>query len=83
VFDPDSVDFAGHGVVGVAAAGSVLGWGLVAQRRVAVPVIVLVFEVTDHHAGFEQIRPVVAVETLLPQAVVERFDVAVVPRLSG
>jgi hypothetical protein len=40
-------------------------------------------EVTDHDAGLEQGVPVVAVQALLAQAVVERFDVAVVPRLSG
>ena len=49
----------------------------------AVSMIVLVFEVADHHPGFEQSVPVVAVEALLPEAVVERFDVPVVPRRSG
>jgi hypothetical protein len=48
-----------------------------------VPVVVLVLEVADHHPGFEQGRPVVAVEALLPESVVERFDVAVVPRGTG
>jgi hypothetical protein len=32
----------------------------------AVPMVVLVFEVADHHPGFEQGGPVVAVEALLP-----------------
>jgi hypothetical protein len=50
---------------------------------VAVSVVVLVLEVTDDHAGLEQTVPVVAVEALLAQAVVEGFDVGVVPRLSG
>jgi hypothetical protein len=50
LFDPDSVDLAGH---------------LVAQRGVAVSVVVFVFEVADDHAGLEQGVPVVAVETLL------------------
>ena len=49
----------------------------------AVSVVVLMFEVADHHPGFVQVGPVVAVEALLPQAVVERFDVAVVPRRPG
>jgi hypothetical protein len=32
---------------------------------VAVPVVVLVFEVADHHLGFEQVGPVIAVEAFL------------------
>jgi hypothetical protein len=40
-------------------------------------VVVLVFEVADDHAGLEQTVPVVAVEALLPETVVKRFDVAV------
>jgi hypothetical protein len=50
---------------------------------VAVPLIMFVLEVADHHPGFQQVGPVVAVEALLPESVVERFDVAVIPRLSG
>jgi hypothetical protein len=69
--------------VGVPARRSVLGRRSVAQGRVAVSVIVLVLEVADDHASLEQGVPVVAVEALLPEAVVERFDVAVIPRLSG
>jgi len=65
--------------VGVGALGSVLGRREVAQRRVAVPMIVVVLEILDHHACFEQARPVVAVQALLPKAVVEGFDVPVVP----
>jgi hypothetical protein len=38
---------------------------------VAVAVVVLLLEVADHHAGLEQGVPVVAVEALLPQAIVE------------
>jgi hypothetical protein len=83
LFVSDSVDLAGHRVVGVPASGSVLGGRSVAQRRMAVSMIVLVFEVADHHAGFEQGVPVVAVEALLTQSVVERFDVPVVPLLTG
>ena len=49
----------------------------------AVVVIVVVFEVADDHAGFQQGVPVVAVEAFPAQSIVERFDVAVVPRLSG
>jgi hypothetical protein len=49
----------------------------------SVSVIVLVFEIPDDYPGLEQGGPVVAVEALLPKSVVERFDVAVVPRLSG
>jgi hypothetical protein len=45
--------------------------------------VVFVLEVADDHAGLEQGVPVVAIEALLAQAVVERFDVGVVPRLSG
>jgi hypothetical protein len=41
--------------------------------------VVLVFEVADDHPGFEKAVPMVAVETLPAQPVVERFDVAVVP----
>ena len=43
----------------------------------------LVLEVGDRDAGFEQVGPVVAVEALLAQAVVERFDEWVIPRRSG
>ena len=62
---PDSVDLAGHGVVGVAASGSVLGRCSVAQGRMPVPVVVLVFKVADDHSGLEQGVPVVAVEAFL------------------
>jgi hypothetical protein len=37
----------------------------------AVPVVVLVLEVINDHAGLEQTVPVVSVEALPPQAVVE------------
>ena len=37
------------------ASGSVLGRGLVAQRRVAVPVVVVVFEVGDDHAASSRV----------------------------
>lgn len=60
-----------------------LGRSEVAQRRVSVSVVVLAFEVPDRHPGFEQRGPVVAVEALIPKAIVERFDVPVVPRGSG
>lgn len=49
----------------------------------SVSLIVLVFEVTDHHPNLEQTVPVVAVEALLAQAIVERFDVSGVAWLSG
>lgn len=49
----------------------------------AVSVVVVILEVADDHAGLEKAVPVVAVQALLAQSVVERFDVAVVPRLSG
>ena len=80
---PDSVDLAGPRGVGVPARRSVLGWRSVTQGRMPVAVVVLVFEVADDHPGLEQGVPVVAVEALLAQPVVERFDVAVAPRLSG
>jgi hypothetical protein len=57
--------------MGVAALGSVLGRGQVAQGRVAVGGVVFVLEVGDADAGFEQVGPVIAVEALLAQAVVE------------
>ena len=78
----DSVDLAGDRGMGVPAGRSVLGRGAVAQGRVT-SVVVFVFEVADHDAGLEQGVPVVSVEALLPKPVVERFDVAVVPWLSG
>ena len=53
------------------------------QPQKTVTVVVLVFEVADDHPGLEQTVPVVAVEALPPAPVVERFDVSVVPRLSG
>ena len=62
-----SVDLAAvHRLVGVAASRSVLGRGEVAQRRVAVPMIVVVLEVLDHHPRLEQACPVVPVQALLP-----------------
>ena len=79
----NSVDLAGDRVVGVPACRSVPGRRSVAQGRMAVAVVVLVFEVADDHPGLEQTVPVVAVEALLAESVVKRFDVAVVPRLSG
>ncbi len=63
-----SVDLAGHGVMGVAASGSVLGGGGVAQRRVAVSMIVFVLEVANDYTGFEQVGPVVAVDHQTAQA---------------
>jgi hypothetical protein len=48
-----------------------------------VSVVVFVLEVADHYPGLEQGVPVVAVEALLPESVVERFDVTVVPLLTG
>jgi hypothetical protein len=53
--------------------------GQVAQDRVAVPAFVLVLEVADDDSGVEQGVSMVAVEALLPEPVVERFDVAIVP----
>jgi hypothetical protein len=49
-------------VLGMAASGSVLGPGEVAQGRMPVPVVVLRFKVADVHAGPEQGVPVVAVK---------------------
>src|ERR1700733_5847672 len=61
------------------AHGGILSRGQVAQRRLAVSVIMVALEVTDYHPGFAQGRPMVAVHAPFAQAVVERFDVAVVP----
>ena len=62
-----SVDLAAvHRLVDVGAFRSVLGRGEVAERRVAVPVVVVVLEVLDHHSRFEQTGPVVAVQAFLP-----------------
>ena len=58
-------------MVGTSALGRVLGRGAVAQSRMAVPAVVLVLEIADHHPRFEQGRPVVAVEALLYEPVVE------------
>jgi hypothetical protein len=67
----------------MSALGPVLGRGEVAQSRMAVPAVVLVLEIADHHPRFEQGGPVVAGEALLYEPAVERLDVTVVPRLSG
>ena len=77
---PDSVDLAGHRGVGTPARRSALGRRPVAQRRMAVSVVVVGLEVVDDHAGLEQRVRMVAVEALLPQAVVEQFDVGVDPQ---
>ena len=55
----------------MSALGGILGRGQVAQRRMAVPAVVLVLEIADHHPRFKQGGPVVAVEALLPKPVVE------------
>jgi hypothetical protein len=55
----------------VPADRGILGWRSVAQGRMPVPMFVLVFEVADDHTGLEQGVPVVAVELLLPEAIVE------------
>ncbi len=57
-----------------------MGAPQVAHGRVAVSMVVLGLEVADDHAGLEQGVPVFAVEALLPESVVERFDVNVVLR---
>jgi hypothetical protein len=67
-----------HWGVGLPARRSAHGRRAVAQGRVAV--VVLVFEVADHHSGPEQVVPVAAVKALFAKPVVERFDVAAVPR---
>jgi hypothetical protein len=64
VIDTDSVDLAGHRVMGVAASGRVLAWGQVPQRRVTMPMIVLVLEIADDDTSLEQVGPMVAVEAL-------------------
>ena len=51
--------------MGVPARRSVLGRRSVAQGRVSVSVVVLLFEVPDDYPGLEQGVPVVAVEALL------------------
>jgi len=61
---PISVDPAGHGVMGVAALGSVLDRGEVAQRRVTMSMIVFVLEVVDDDVSLKQVGPMVAVEAL-------------------
>ena len=44
------------------------------------PMIMLMLEVADDHPGLQQTVPMVAVEALRPKAIVERFDITVVPR---
>ena len=61
-----SVDLAAHGLVRVGASGSILSGRQVAQRRVAMSMVVVVLEVADHDPRFEQARPVVAIQALLP-----------------
>lgn len=64
VIDTDSVDLAGHRVMGVAASGSVLDRSEVAQRRVTMPMIMFVLEIADDDTSLEQVGPMVAVEAL-------------------
>jgi hypothetical protein len=57
-FDPDSVDVAGHGVLGMPAGRSVVGRAAIASaewrwRR-------FVVEVTDQEPAFAQVGPVVS-----------------------
>lgn len=49
----------------VAAFGSELDRGQVAQRRVTMPMITFVLEIADDDTGFEHVGPVVAVEDYL------------------
>ena len=46
-------------------------------------VVVVVFPVADDHSGVGQRPEAVDVEAFVADAGVERFDIAVVPRLSG
>jgi len=50
--------------MGVAALGSVLDRGEVAQRRVTMSMIVFVLEVVDDDVSLKQVGPMVAVEAL-------------------
>jgi hypothetical protein len=68
---PDSVDLTVHRGVGVPAGRSVLFRRSVAEGRVTVSVIVLVLKVADRHPGLEQRVPVVSVEALLAQSIIE------------
>lgn len=46
------------------------------------PFLVLVLEIADHEPRVEQGVPMVVIEALLPEFVVERFGLAVVPRVT-
>jgi hypothetical protein len=61
---PISVDLAGHRVMGVAASGSVLDGGEMAQRRVTMPMIMFVLEIADDDASLEEVGPVVVLPGL-------------------
>ena len=80
VFGLDSVGLAAIGGMRVITGCNVLGRRSVAQGRVSVSLIMLIFEVADDYPGLEQGVPVVAVEGLAAQPVVERLDIAVHPR---
>src|SRR6201993_3348841 len=67
----------------VGTAGSVAGWGLVAQGGVTAVVVVVMFPVADDHPGVRQRPEAVDVEAFVADSAVERFDVTVAPRLAG
>ncbi len=48
-----------------------------------VVMVVVVLPVSNIDAGFEEVPPLVQLETLVAHAVVERFDEPVVPRFTG
>ena len=47
-----------------------------------VPVVVVLFPLLDDHPGFEEAMEFVRVQTFVTDTVVERLDVAVLPRLT-
>lgn len=47
------------------------------------PMVVVIFEIGDDHAGLEETGPVIAVEALLPESVVERLDVSLFHGVPG
>src|ERR1700736_5712075 len=75
--------FTGTDRLAVGAAGGVAGWGLVAQGGVPPVMVVVMLPVADDHAGLGQRPEAIDVEAFVADAGVERFDVAVAPRLAG
>ena len=69
--------------VSVRAVPSICGRGSVAERGVPATVVVVLLPVADHDSRVSEAVETVQVQALVANAGIERFHVAVAPRLTG